>query len=90
MGYKISGTTTNKYRTILNTICQREINEICMQKNTSESKIKECLPNEIGQCVDAENEEAAVQQLRRKPGWYFVTVQTLQKRNIFVLELKER
>ena len=56
-----------------------------MQKNTSESKIKECLPNEIGQCVDADNEEAAVQQLRRKPGWYFVKAQTLQKRHIVVL-----
>jgi hypothetical protein len=38
VGYKISGTTTNKYRAILNIICQREINEICMQKNTPESK----------------------------------------------------
>jgi hypothetical protein len=42
-----------------------------------------------GLCAD-DNEEAAVQQRFRKPGWYFVTVQTLQKRNIVVLELKER
>ncbi len=58
-----------------------------MQKKTSESKKN--ARNEIGQCAD-DNEEAAVQQLRRKPGWYFVTVQTLQKRHIVVLELKER
>ena len=40
--------------------------------------------NEMGQCA-VDNEEAAVQQLRRKPGWYFVTFQTLQKRHIVVL-----
>ena len=48
-------------------------------------KKPECPPNEIGQCVDADNEEAAVQQLRRKPGSYFVTAQTLQKLHILVL-----
>ncbi len=59
---------------------------VCRRRLLSQKKNAR---NEIGQCVD-DNEEAAVQQLRRKPGWYFVTVQTLQKRHIVVLEIKER
>ena len=60
-----------------------------MQKNTSESKNRNArrmrLVNAwIPAAVD--NEEAAVgQQIRRKPGWYFVTAQTLQKLHIVVL-----
>ena len=37
-----------------------------------------------GSLVD-DNEVSEVQQLRRKPGWYFVKAQTLQKRHIVVL-----
>ena len=59
---------------------------VCRRKLLSQKKNAR---NEIGQCAD-DNEEAAVQQLRCKPAWYSVTVQTLQKRNIVVLELKER
>ena len=56
---------------------------VCRRMHLSSSQ-KRNARNEIGQCED-DNEEAAVQQLRRNPGWYFVTVQPLQKRHIVVL-----